>query len=111
MAFEPQGRVAVVTGAAGGIGLGMARAFVDAGMRVVLSDVDADRVEASAASLRDAGHEAVGVRTDVSDRVSVAALAEEMWHWKGRACSCEIRSESMSVGAVASCIRHGETSR
>ena len=75
MAFEPQGRVAVVTGAAGGIGLGMARAFVDAGMRVVLSDVDADRVEASAASLRDAGHEAVGVRTDVSDRVSVAALA------------------------------------
>ncbi len=43
LVFEPHGKVAVITGAAGGIGLGMARAFTDAGMSAVLSDLDADR--------------------------------------------------------------------
>ena len=39
-----EGRVAVVTGAASGIGLGMARAFAAEGMKVVLADVDVDRL-------------------------------------------------------------------
>lgn len=84
MPFEPIGKVGVVTGAAGGIGLGMARAFAGAGMRVVLSDIDADRVEASAGELRAAGHEAVGIATDVSQRKSVEALAEAAMDTFGR---------------------------
>ena len=73
MGFEPHDKVAVITGAAGGIGLGMARAFVGAGMKVVLADFDAKRVEESAAALRADGHDAVGVVTDVSKRADVEA--------------------------------------
>ncbi len=46
---ELEGRVAVVTGAASGIGRGMAEAFADQGMSVVLSDVEADALEGTAA--------------------------------------------------------------
>ena len=76
MGFEPHDKVAVITGAAGGIGLGMARAFVGVGMKVVLADFDAKRVEESAAALRAGGHDAVAVVTDVSKRADVEALAE-----------------------------------
>ena len=74
--FEPRGKVAVVTGGAGGIGLGMARAFSDAGMSVVIADIDADRVEATAEMLRAGGHDVVGVRADVSVLDEVQALAD-----------------------------------
>lgn len=74
--FEPNDKVAVVTGAAGGIGLGMARAFTDAGMSVVMADIDADRIETAAAELRAAGHDAIGVQTDVSRLDDVQALAD-----------------------------------
>lgn len=76
LVFEPHGKVAVITGAAGGIGLGMARAFTGAGMSVVLSDIDADRVEAAAAGLRAAGHDAIGVQADVSQLADVQAIAD-----------------------------------
>jgi NAD(P)-dependent dehydrogenase (short-subunit alcohol dehydrogenase family) len=76
LAFEPHGKVAVITGAAGGIGLGMARAFTDAGMSVVLSDIDAERVEAAAAGLRADGHDAIGVQADVSKLNDVQAMAD-----------------------------------
>ncbi len=84
MGFEPHDKVAVITGAAGGIGLGMARAFVGAGMKVVLADFDAKRVEESAAALRADGHDAVGVVTDVSKRADVEALAEAAMDAHGR---------------------------
>jgi NAD(P)-dependent dehydrogenase (short-subunit alcohol dehydrogenase family) len=68
-----EGRVAVITGAAGGIGLGMAEALAEAGMRLVLADLDAERLERAAADL---GHpEVLTVPTDVSDFVSVQDLA------------------------------------
>jgi NAD(P)-dependent dehydrogenase (short-subunit alcohol dehydrogenase family) len=67
------GRVAVVTGAAGGIGLGMAQAFAEAGMRVVLADIDAARLEEAAALLGPA--DVLAVPTDVTDLASVEALA------------------------------------
>ena len=84
MGFEPQDKVAVITGAAGGIGLGMARAFAGAGMKVVLSDYDAKRVEESAAALRAAGHDAIGMVTDVSKRADVEELAEATMDAHGR---------------------------
>ena len=55
-----EGKVAVVTGAASGIGLGIARAFVGAGMRVVLSDNRADALTAAVNDLKAQGHEVVG---------------------------------------------------
>jgi NAD(P)-dependent dehydrogenase (short-subunit alcohol dehydrogenase family) len=70
------GRVAVVTGGAGGIGLGMARAFAEQGMSVVLVDVDGDRLDAAAAAVGEAGAPAVRAEVvDVRDAEAVAQLA------------------------------------
>ena len=74
------GRVAFVTGAASGIGLGMARAFVGAGMKVMLADIEATALAAAVEQLRDAGHgtgvDVAGVVCDVSQRASVQAAAD-----------------------------------
>ncbi len=69
-------RVAVVTGAASGIGRGIAEACAGAGMKVVLADVRADALEATAVSLRDAGATVRAVVTDVRDGAQVQALAD-----------------------------------
>ncbi|MFH9419233.1 SDR family NAD(P)-dependent oxidoreductase [Streptomyces sp. NPDC017529] len=71
-----ENKVAVVTGAASGIGKGMAETFAGAGMRVVLSDVEEAALRATAAGLRDAGADVHAVVTDVSSAGEVAALAE-----------------------------------
>lgn len=69
-------RVAVVTGSASGIGLGIVEAFVGAGMRVMLADVDERGLERETARLREAGAIVGAVPTDVGDPASVDALAE-----------------------------------
>ena len=68
-------RVAVVTGAASGIGLGIARAFADEGMKVVLADVRDEPLQQAAAELRDGGAQAIAVPTDVTRLEDVEALA------------------------------------
>lgn len=74
---DVKGKVAVVTGAASGIGRGMAQSFAAAGMKLVLSDIETDALEATARSLRDAGAEVLAVRTDVSKAEQVDALAQQ----------------------------------
>jgi NAD(P)-dependent dehydrogenase (short-subunit alcohol dehydrogenase family) len=70
------GRVAVITGGGSGIGLGMAEAFGAEGMRVVLADVQAERLDAAAELVRAAGAPDVRtVPTDVRDPAAVDALA------------------------------------
>ena len=71
-----EGKVAVVTGGASGIGLALARRFGQAGMRLVLGDVEGDVLEAAADGLRAEGHEVVAQRCDVSDAASVDALRD-----------------------------------
>lgn len=71
-----QGRVAVITGGASGIGLGMARAFAGAGMKLVVADLDTEATEAAVAELTEAGSEVVGTSCDVSDPDQVQALAD-----------------------------------
>lgn len=68
---ELPGRVAIVTGAASGLGRGIAQRFAAEGARVVIADVDVDGGEALAAAL---GDDAIFVRTDVSDPDQVGAL-------------------------------------
>jgi NAD(P)-dependent dehydrogenase (short-subunit alcohol dehydrogenase family) len=69
------GKVAVVTGAASGIGLGVAEAFVTEQMKVVMADVDQTRLDEQTARLASAGAEVLGVVTDVGDPTSVERLA------------------------------------
>ncbi len=70
-------KVAVVTGAASGIGRGLADRFAAEGMRVVLADVEQVPLEQAERVLRDAGHDVMAVRTDVSKAEEVQALADK----------------------------------
>lgn len=69
----------MVTGAASGIGLALSAALAREGARLVLADVDEAGLAAARASLVAQGAEAVAVRTDVSDRGQVQALAGRAW--------------------------------
>jgi NAD(P)-dependent dehydrogenase (short-subunit alcohol dehydrogenase family) len=71
-----EGRTAVVTGAASGIGRAVARRFASEGMNVVLADIETKALETTVGELRDVGHAVLGVPTDVSKWEQVQALAE-----------------------------------
>lgn len=69
-------RVAVVTGGASGIGLGMARAFAGAGMKLVIADLDTAAMAAVESELSSAGTEVVTRKTDVAQLSEIEALAD-----------------------------------
>jgi NAD(P)-dependent dehydrogenase (short-subunit alcohol dehydrogenase family) len=79
---EFAGKIAVVTGAASGIGLALAARFAQEGMKVVLADIEAAPLEAALASIRAKGATAIAVRTDVMREAEVKRLADaafETW--------------------------------
>jgi NAD(P)-dependent dehydrogenase (short-subunit alcohol dehydrogenase family) len=69
------GQVAVVTGAASGIGRALAETFAREGSSVVVADLEGDPAEAVAAGIREAGGDALAVAVDVSDVSAVERLA------------------------------------
>ncbi|MCX8071864.1 MAG: SDR family NAD(P)-dependent oxidoreductase [Candidatus Binatia bacterium] len=72
------GRVAVITGGAGGIGRAMAEEFLRRGARVVLADLDRAALDRTVAELSGNGGQVAGVVTDVTSLASVRALADEV---------------------------------
>ena len=70
-------RVAVITGAASGIGRGLARRCAQEGMQVVLADIEQAALAETEAELRALGASAIGVVTDVSNAGEVEALARK----------------------------------
>jgi len=69
-------KVALVTGAASGMGLATARAFAEAGAAVVLADYRQDQVDAEAKKFTTAGYKAIAIGCDVSDDAQVAAMVD-----------------------------------
>jgi NAD(P)-dependent dehydrogenase (short-subunit alcohol dehydrogenase family) len=82
---ELKGKVAVVTGAASGIGLAMAQRFAREGMKVVLSDVEEKPLAEAREAIVRAGAEALAVRTDVSREEQVQDLARRCFEAFGTA--------------------------
>jgi NAD(P)-dependent dehydrogenase (short-subunit alcohol dehydrogenase family) len=70
------GKSAFVTGAASGIGFALGRAFAEAGMKVMLADIETDALTAALDSLHDFGPDVRGVICDVADAASVERAAK-----------------------------------
>jgi NAD(P)-dependent dehydrogenase (short-subunit alcohol dehydrogenase family) len=71
-------KVALVTGAASGIGLATARAFAEAGASVALADVSLSAAQAAADELTRSGHTAIAICCDVANEGSVAAMMSQV---------------------------------
>jgi len=76
MIKDYEGKVAVITGAASGIGRGLAHGFAKRGMKIVLADIDKENLDKVAKELEEIGTEVMTQITDVSDPEQVAHLAD-----------------------------------
>ena len=72
---ELAGKTAFVTGGADGIGLALGRAFAEAGMKVMLADIETEALTAAVKSLHNFGPDVRGVTCDVADPASVERAA------------------------------------
>ena len=97
------GKVALVTGAAAGMGLATAQAFAEAGAAVVVADFKEDAVKAEAEKLLAAGHKALAVRCDVSDDAQVAAMVDRTVSEFGRLDRYRNRSRCLQRRRASVC--------
>lgn len=74
---DTQGKVGFITGGGSGIGHAMARAFVAAGMKVVIADIDGDRVAAAAKDIDPSGAKVMDLKLDVTDRAGWERAADQ----------------------------------
>ena len=92
------GRVAVVTGGAGGLGRAMGERFAAEGMKVVLADVQPQPLQATVDEMRHGGADVIGVATDVSDWSSVCELRDAAYERFG---AVHVVCNNAGIGAGA----------
>ncbi len=106
MAHEFNGKVALVTGAASGIGRATAVKFADKGARVVVADVDTRGSEETVRMIRECSGEAIAIRADVSQESDVIALIEQIIATYGRLDyainNAGIEGKTAALGELAS---------
>ncbi|MDX1404330.1 MAG: SDR family NAD(P)-dependent oxidoreductase [Woeseiaceae bacterium] len=72
-----RGKTAFITGAASGVGYGMAHAFLGEGMQVVIADIRGDALEKTKQQLQAVSDSVHGIQVDITDREAMAAAADE----------------------------------
>lgn len=77
-------RVALITGSAGGIGYGIAQRLVKHGAKIVINDINQERVNTAVQGIQDAGGEAIGIVADITNKVQVTDMFEEVVQRYGR---------------------------
>lgn len=92
------GKAVFITGAASGIGLGLAAGLAAAGARVRLSDIDGPACETAAAGLRATGHDAAAAQLDVRDADAFESAFESAWRDMGRV---DLLFNNAGIGAAA----------
>ena len=104
--FGLHGRVALVSGAAQGLGLAIATALGERGAAVLLADLDLDNVRRAARSLGECGIDAQALACDVGDPQAVQRLAVDAQGWRGRVdilvCNAGIQGPAGPLHAVSS---------
>lgn len=84
MKYSFENKVALVTGAASGMGLATAKAFAESGAKIVMSDLDEMKLESAARELRQKGYEILAIKTDISDELQVKEMIETTVQYYGR---------------------------
>jgi NAD(P)-dependent dehydrogenase (short-subunit alcohol dehydrogenase family) len=92
------GKVAVVTGSAGGIGRALVERFTDEGMKAVVADIDATQVDATVGELRAQGRDVIGVTADVTEVGDLEALRDRTLEAYG---SVDLLCNNAAVGSAS----------
>lgn len=107
VSYDFSGQVALVTGAASGMGLATAKSFAASGAHVVLADVNRAALQTATEQLKADGHEVIGVVCDVSDEAQVEAMVEEAVSAFGR-LDCAFNNAGIQSPAVETADVSGE---
>jgi NAD(P)-dependent dehydrogenase (short-subunit alcohol dehydrogenase family) len=104
---ELNGRVAVITGGASGIGLATAKALAREGMHIVVADIEQAAIDRALPEIAALGVETLGVRTDVSKLEDVQALADRTWERFG-ACHVVFNNAGVAISGPMAEMRHAD---
>lgn len=95
-----EGKVALITGAASGIGAATARLFAKEGASIVIADIRGAVAEATAAQIRADGGQAIAIETDVSNAAQVQAMVETTLNTYGKLNILHVNAGVLIAGSV-----------